>query len=194
MRALIVILESVWMYCPARFTQSESAPMHALVADHPLGMLVTQQGGMPDADHLPFELVVEEGVLRAHVARGNPVWRRAGQRVLVVFRGPSGYATPDRIEKAGNGGRVVPTWTYNVVHVHGTLRAIDDRDWLRALVERQTDHQEAALPDPWSVDDAPTDYTARLLAAIVGIEIVIDRIEGKWKSEPPPRVATAQLA
>ncbi len=182
------------MYCPARFTQSDSALMHALVADHPLGMLVTQRYGLPDADHLPFEWLAGEGLLRAHVARGNPVWRRAGQRVLVVFRGPSGYATPDRIEKAENGGRVVPTWTYNVVHVHGTLRAIDDPDWLRALVERQTDRQEAALPDPWSVDDAPADYTSKLLAAIVGIEIAVDRIEGKWKGEPPPRVAAIQLA
>ena len=182
------------MYCPTRFMQSEPALMHTLVADHPLGMLVTQRDGLPDADHLPFEWLAEEGVLRAHVARGNPVWRCAGQRVLVVFRGPSGYSTPDRIEKAENGGRVVPTWTYNVVHVHGILRTIDDRDWLRTLVEHQTEHQEMALPDPWSVDDAPPEYTSKLLAAIVGIEIAIERIEGKWKNEPPPRVATAQLA
>lgn len=177
------------MYCPSRFAQADLASMHALVADHPLAMLVTHIDGVPDADHLPFELLAEEGVLRAHVARGNPVWRRAGQQVLVVFRGPSGYATPDRIEKAEKQGRVVPTWTYQVVHVHGRLRAIDDPAWLRALVERQTERQEAALPDPWSVDDAPPDYTALLLRAIVGLEVAIDRIEGKWKTEPPPRTA-----
>jgi len=182
------------MYCPSRFAQADAHLMHALIADHPLAMLVTQNDGMPDADHLPFVLIPGKGVLRAHVARGNPVWRRAGQQVLAVFRGPSGYATPDRVEKAENSGRVVPTWTYSVVHVHGRLRAIDDADWLRALVEHQTDRQEAAQPDPWSVDDAPPDYTSKLLAAIVGIEIAIERIEGKWKSEPPPRVATARLA
>lgn len=177
------------MYCPARFTQTDTGLMHALIANHPLGMLVTHDDGAPDADHLPFALLREQGVLRAHVARGNPVWRRAGQEVLVVFRGPSGYATPDRIEMVEKNGRVVPTWTYEVVHVHGRLRAIDDPAWLRALVERQTDHQEAALPDPWSVDDAPPAYTAALLGAIVGIEIAIDRIEGKWKTEPPLRTA-----
>jgi len=182
------------MYCPTRFAQADPGLLHALIADHPLAMLVTQDGGLPDADHLPFVLLPAQGVLRAHVARGNPVWRRAGQQVLAVFRGPSGYATPDRAQKAANGGRVVPTWTYQVVHVHGRLRTIDDSSWLRALVERQTGHQEAAQPDPWAVADAPPDYTARLLAAIVGIEIAIERIEGKWKTEPPPRMATTGLA
>jgi len=182
------------MYCPARFAQPDAELLHTLVADHPLGMLVTHDNNMPDADHLPFEWIRENNVLRAHVARGNPVWRRAGQQVLVVFRGPSGYATPDRIEKIDTGGRVVPTWTYEVVHVHGTLRAVDDPVWLRPLLERQTDHQEASQPDPWSVADAPSDYTARLLRAIVGIEIAVERVEGKWKSEPPPRVATGRPA
>lgn len=180
------------MYCPTRFRQTDAEALHALVADHPLAMLVTQHDGMPDADHLPFELLANEGVLRAHVARGNPVWRRAGQQVLAVFRGPSGYATPDRIEKAENGGRVVPTWTYQVVHVHGRLRTVDDPGWLRTLVERQTDRHEAAQPDPWSVDDAPPDYTAMLLKAIVGIEIAIERIEGKWKTEPPLHAAATR--
>lgn len=182
------------MYCPTRFAQADATLVHTLIADHPLAMLVTQHDGRPDADHLPFVLIPGEGVLRAHVARGNPVWRRAGQQVLAVFPGPSGYSTPDRVEKAENGGRVVPTWTYNVVHVHGRLRVIDDPSWLRALVERQTDCQEASQPDPWSVDDAPRDYTDKLLAAIVGIEIAIERIEGKWKTEPPPRVARPHVA
>lgn len=182
------------MYCPARFAQPDAKLLHALIADHPLGILVTHDEGLPDADHLPFELIEQEGVLRGHVARGNPVWQRAGQPVLVVFRGPSAYATPDRVKKIQKGGRVVPTWTYEVVHVHGRLRAIDDPAWLRPLLERQTDHQEAAQPDPWSVDDAPPDYTALLMKAIVGIEITVERIEGKWKSEPPPLAAQTQPA
>jgi transcriptional regulator len=175
------------MYCPARFAQHDSATLHALIADHPLGMLVTHADGAPDADHLPFEWRAqgEHGLLHAHVARANPVWKRDGQRVLVVFRGPSGYVTPDRIEKVEKAGRAVPTWVYHVVHVHGRLRAVDDPAWLHALVTRQTAHQEAALPDPWSVQDAPPDYTGALLKAIVGIEIAIERIEGKWKTEPP---------
>lgn len=178
------------MYCPARFSQTDTSALHTLIGAHPLGMLVTSNDGLPDADHLPFELVAggEHGILRAHVARANPVWRRAGQPVLAVFRGASGYATPDRVEKAQNGGRVVPTWVYDVAHVHGVLRAVDDAAWLRALVTRQTTRHEATQPDPWSVGDAPPAYIDALLKAIVGIEIVVERIEGKWKREPAPRV------
>jgi len=174
------------MYCPARHAQTDPHILHALIATHPLAMLITSNDGAPDAEHLPFELVAggDHGILRAHVARRNPVWRRAGQQVLVVFRGPSHYVTPDRVEKAANGGRVVPTWDYDVVHVHGTLRAVDDAQWLRNLVTYQTNRHETAQPHPWSVDDAPRDYTEALLKAIVGIEIVVDRIEGKWKREP----------
>lgn len=177
------------MYCPTRFVQQDADALHALIAQYPLGMLVTHDDGVPDADHLPFEWIPEgeHGLLRAHVARANPVWKRDGQQVLAVFRGPSGYVTPDRIEKIEKEGRVVPTWVYHVVHVHGRLRAVDDPAWLRALVTRQTDHQEAALPDPWSVTDAPPDYTGALLRAIVGIEIAVERITGKWKTEPPRR-------
>lgn len=173
------------MYCPARLAQTDTRTLHTLIGAYPLAMLVTSNGGLPDADHLPFELVAggEHGVLQAHVARGNPVWRRAGQPVLVVFRGRSRYVTPDRVKKAGNGGRVVPTWDYDVVHLHGTLRAVDDVAWLRELVTRQTDRHEAAQPEPWSVIDAPRDYTDTLLKAIVGIEIVVERIEGKFKRE-----------
>lgn len=180
------------MYCSARFAQPDVAALHALIADHPLAMLVTHADGMPDADHLPFELAADGATLRAHVARRNPLWRRDGQQVLVVFRGPSGYATPDRVEKEETGGRVVPTWTYNVVHVHGRLRTQDDAAWLRAQVAHLTDSMERAQPDPWAVSDAPSDYLDAMLKAIVGIEIVIERIEGKWKTEPPPRVPTAR--
>jgi len=174
------------MYCPARIAQTDPQLLHALIAAYPLAMLVTYNDGLPDADHLPFELDTSgaHGVLRAHVARRNPLWRRAGQPVLAVFRGPSGYVTPDRVEKAENGGRVVPTWDYDVVHVHGTLRAVDDAEWLRVLVTRLTDRHEATQPHSWSVSDAPRDYTEALLKAIVGIEIVVERIEGKWKREP----------
>ena len=176
------------MYCPARFAQPDSTSLHDLIAAHPLGMLVTHSDGLPDADHLPFDVYLSEGVLRTHVARRNPLWQRDGQQVLVVFRGPSGYATPDRVEKEETGGRVVPTWTYNVVHVHGRLRTIDEPAGLLAQVTRLTDRMEHMQAEPWAVSDAPNDYIEWMLNAIVGIEIVIDRIEGKWKTEPPPRV------
>jgi transcriptional regulator len=178
------------MYCPARFAQPDSTHLHDLIAAHPLGMLVTHSDGLPDADHLPFDVYASEGTLRTHVARRNPVWRRDGQQVLVVFRGLAGYATPDRVEKEETGGRVVPTWTYNVVHVHGRLRTIDEPAWLLAQVTRLTDRMEHIQAAPWAVSDAPADYIDGMLGAIVGIEIVIERIEGKWKTEPPPRGRT----
>lgn len=175
------------MYLPKRHLQTQPEALLGLIADHPLGMLVTAHEGAPDADHLPFEFLPcgPRGVLRAHVARANPVWRREGQQVLVVFRGPSGYVTPDPVEKVEQQGRVVPTWDYQVVHVHGRLRAVEDPQWLLALVQRQSGRHEAGRSDPWSVDDAPRAYIDAMLKAIVGIEIAVERIEGKWKGSAP---------
>jgi transcriptional regulator len=184
------------MYVATRHRQEDPQAMHALIAAHALGMLVTHDGSAPDADHLPFEFVpvaadsaqesARLGLLRAHVARANPVWRRAGQQVLVVFRGPASYTPPDQEEKAATGGRVVPTWDYHVVHVHGRLRAIEDPAWLLDLLHGQTGHHEARQPQPWAIGDAPPAYIDGMLKAIVGIEIAIERIEGKWKGAPQP--------
>jgi len=174
------------MYLPTRHRQLDPQAMRALVERHALGLLVTLDDGLPVADHIPFECVEdgEHGLLRAHVARANPVWRRAGQEVLVVFRGPASYVPPDAEEKAATGGRVVPTWDYHVVHARGVLRAIEDPAWLLEFVRGQTAHHEAAQAQPWSVADAPPDYVDGMLKAIVGIEIPIDRIDGKWKGAP----------
>jgi transcriptional regulator len=176
------------MYLPTRDRQQHPQAMRSLIREHALGMLVTQDGGLPDADHLPFEFLeggtAGLGLLRAHVARANPVWRRAGQQVLAVFRGPAGYVPPDRQEKAATGGKVVPTWDYHVVHVHGRLRAIEEPGWLLDFLHGQTRHHEAAQPQPWSVADAPPAYIEGMLKAIVGIEIDIGRIDGKWKGIP----------
>lgn len=185
------------MYLPARHRQSDPQAIHALIRAHALGMLVTQDDGLPDADHLPFTFVPAAArpdaeladrprdLLRAHVARANPLWRRAGQAVLVVFRGPDGYVTPDRHQKIARGGRVVPTWDYHAVHVHGTLRALDDPAWMRGFLHAQTAQHEAGQPHPWSVADAPPEYIEDMLRALVGIEIAIERIEAKWKGAPP---------
>ena len=104
--------------------------------------------------------------------------------MLVVFRGLASYVPPDQQEKAATGGRVVPTWDYHVVHVHGRLRAVEDPAWLLKLLHGQTAHHEAPQAQPWSIADAPPAYIDGMLKAIVGIEIVIERIEGKWKGSP----------
>jgi transcriptional regulator len=175
------------MYLPTRHRQHDPQAMRTLIHRHALGMLVTIEDGLPVADHIPFEFVDhgEHGLLRAHVARANPLWRRAGQEVLVVFRGPAAYVPPSQEEKAATGGRVVPTWRYQAVHARGRLRAIEDPAWLLDFLHGQTAHHEAGQARPWSVDDAPPPYIDGLLKAIVGIEIAIERIDGKWKDVPP---------
>lgn len=173
------------MYQVGAFREERIDVMHALMRSHRLATLVTVQDGVPEANHLPLLIDPEpspNGTLRGHVARANPVWRQAaGREVLVIFQGPQAYVTPSWYPSKRETGQVVPTWNYAVVHACGPLIVHDDREWLRALVTRLTEQQEAALPQPWRVDDAPADYLERMLGAIVGIEIPVSRLVGKWK-------------
>ncbi len=178
------------MYNPPHFEETRAEVLHDLVAAHPLGTLVTLGSAGLDANHLPFELdraatpAAPHGTLRAHVARANPVWRdfSAAHGALVVFQGPQAYITPTWYAEAKPAtGRVVPTWNYCVVHAHGPLVVHDDRAWLRAQVERLVRRHESAQPKPWQVADAPADYLEKQLSAVVGIEIPIQRLAGKWK-------------
>jgi transcriptional regulator len=174
------------MYTPRRFSESRVEVMHALIDAHPLGSLVRYSNDALDADHIPFEISAPTaqapfGVLRGHVARANPLWRDAGAKVLVLFQGPSAYVSPEFFEEKAQTGEVVPTWNYAVVHAHGTLRAQHDPEWLLPVLERLTTRHEAARSNPWKVSDAPRDYIERMLGAIVGVEIAIERLEGKWK-------------
>jgi transcriptional regulator len=170
------------VYLPRHFEQQDPAALQQLMREHPLAALV--HGG-PDgltADHLPLEYDAASSCLRGHVARANPLWQRAqGGPVLVLFGGPQAYVSPGWYPGKTEHHKVVPTWNYAVVHAHGSLRAVDDAPWLRALVGRLTDHHEATRPTPWSVNDAPDDYVQQMLRAIVGIEIQVTRLVGKWK-------------
>jgi transcriptional regulator len=176
------------MYLPAHFAESRPDVLRDLILARPLGLLVTQNGdGGIDANDIPFVLDTDDAdkpaVLRAHVARANPVWRTARTDVesLVVFQGPQGYVSPAWYPSKAEHGKVVPTWNYIVVQGRGTLRAIDDREWVRAFVERLTTRHEGARPSPWAVADAPADYIETMLGAIVGIELVVTSLVGKWK-------------
>lgn len=174
------------MYLPSHFEETRVEVMHQLMQEHPLAMLVSHGAAGLDANHLPFEIVPAAeafGTLRGHVARGNPLWRElAGGEVLAVFQGAQAYITPAWYPTKQETEKVVPTWNYAVVHAHGPLRVIDDPAWLRALVTRLTERHEAAMPTPWQVSDAPADFIDRQLQAIVGIEIPIARLVGKWKT------------
>jgi len=174
------------MYNPKRFAETRLDVLHTLIAQHPLATLVTHGPDGLAADHIPFEIgapteAAPFGVLRAHVARANPLWRLSGTQVLAVFQGPSAYISPSLFAEKAISGKVVPTWNYATVHAAGEMKAIEDRDWLLAFVNRLTDRFEARRAEPWAVDDAPKPYIDALLNAIVGIEIPIARLDGKWK-------------
>jgi len=183
------------MYVPQHFEETDRAVLHALIQAHPLGTWVTPgDDGALIANHVPFLVDAERGehgTLVAHVARANPVWRSFSRSSdsIVVFQGAHAYVSPSWYPGKQAHGKVVPTWNYAVVHAHGRPQAIDDRDWLLRLVSRLTDTNEAAQARPWKVADAPSDYIDQMLKAIVGIEIPIARLEGKWKlSQNRPEV------
>jgi transcriptional regulator len=170
------------MYLPSHFAQHDAAALHALMREHPLATLVTQQAGGITADAIPLEYDAASRTLRGHVARANPIWREAaGQHVLAVFNGPQAYITPSWYPSKAATHKVVPTWNYTLVHAHGVLRAVEDAPWVHALVTGLTAHHEAPRAAPWAVADAPDDYVQQMLRAIVGIEIPVDRLIGKWK-------------
>jgi transcriptional regulator len=168
------------MYLPRSFHETRIDVLHALIRDYPFGTVVMHGAEGLAANHLPLELV-SDGLLHGHVARGNELAKADGAQVLVIFQAANGYISPNWYPSKHETGREVPTWNYAVVHVHGRLRVTDDKAWLRALLERLTDHHEATQPKPWHVSDAPEDHIEKMLKAIVGLEIAIERIEGKFK-------------
>lgn len=169
------------MYQPRHFAAPDDASVDALLREHPLAALVSQTEDGLTADHLPLEWDPAGRTLRGHIARANPLARRGGAVVMAIFRGPQAYVSPSWYPSKAEHHQVVPTWNYAVVHAHGRLALVDDADWLRALVGRLTDHHERPRAAPWSVDDAPADYIGKMLAAIVGIEIRVERLDAKWK-------------
>lgn len=174
------------MYLPPHFEETRPEVLHQLLRSHPLGLLVTLGPAGMEANAAPFLFDPERGphgTLRAHVARANPVWREARTDVdsLVVFQGPQAYVSPGWYASKAETGKVVPTWNYVLATARGRLRVIDDAEWVHRLVSELTDRHEASREAPWKVSDAPTDYVAGLLRAIVGIEIELTALTGKWK-------------
>ncbi|PLP97216.1 FMN-binding negative transcriptional regulator [Cupriavidus pauculus] len=174
------------MYVPAHFELADQQAMHALIGANPFGTLFTHGRSGMDATHIPFELDPaqgESGILKAHVARANPVWQDVanGDEVLVVFRAGDAYISPNWYPSKHEAHKQVPTWNYQVVHAHGRITVHDDERYVRGVVARLTRHHEASQPRPWKMSDAPTDFIDTLLKSIVGIEIEITRLQGKLK-------------
>ena len=174
------------MYVATHNEERDIPTLHALINAHPLGTWVTQGDGELIANHVPFLIDPTRGpngTLLCHVARANPLWQSFSTSVdsVVIFQGPQAYISPSWYASKRIHGKVVPTWDYAVVHAHGMPRAIEDRDWLLTFVSRLTDTQESTEAQRWKVTDAPHDYIDRLLQRIVGIEIPVSKLIGKWK-------------
>ncbi len=174
------------MYVPEHFAEHDPDQLRRLIVEHPLGTLVTLGSEGLSANHLPFELATgtgRDGALLGHVARGNRAWQdfSAEHEALVIFQGPSAYVSPNWYPTKAETHRHAPTYNYAVVHVYGRLVIHDDERWLRGFLGRLTKRMEAPQPQPWTMGDAPRDYLQHLLGGIVGIEIAITRLVGKWK-------------
>jgi transcriptional regulator len=176
------------MYVPSHFKEDDIDKLQQYIRDYGLGLLIIADDAGIETNHVPFHLIPEEGgslgLLQCHLARSNPAWQRlqGGARVLVVFQGPDAYISPSWYETKSETGRVVPTWNYLAVHAEGQARIIEDSSWLKHHLHRLTEQNESDMSAPWSVDDAPADFTERLVQAIVGVEIKIDSLTGKLKA------------
>jgi len=169
------------MYIPASFREDDAEALRALICAHPLGTLVTHGDDGLQASPLPF--LLEANTLRAHMARANPHWKTLAENTecLVIFTGPDAYVTPDWYPSKAVTHKVVPTWNYAAVHVRGRLRVVDEPGWLAQQIADLTATHEAVRPAPWRPADAPADFIAAQMQAVIGLEIVITQIEGKWK-------------
>jgi transcriptional regulator len=176
------------MYLPAYFEETRPEELHRLIKDFPLGALVVAGPNGLDANHIPFELEPEaggQGRLIAHVARANPVWKeiKEGDEALVIFRAGDAYVSPNWYPSKHELHKQVPTWNYQVVHVHGKVAVRDDERFVRGVVARLTKRHEGQTGDerPWKMTDSSKEYIDQMLTLIVGIEVEITRIVGKRK-------------
>jgi transcriptional regulator len=174
------------MYEPPLHRQEDLAAQHKLIETHPLGLLISSGPSGLLANSMPFLIDASAsrlGTLQAHMARANGQWRdlNGEHEVLVVFRGVDHYITPTWYETKRETEKVVPTWNYVMVQARGRPRVIDDAAWLRRQIDALTASQEVARPAPWAPADAPAAFIAAQINAIIGLEIEIAEIKGKWK-------------
>ena len=170
------------MYVPEHFREDRDDCIEKVIRESPLATIVLLVDGRFEANHIPLILDGSHRsrrVLQGHVARANPLAIHAKQEApcLAVFQGGSAYISPSWYPSKRDHGKVVPTWNYVAVHVHGRLRAVDDLDWIRQQMDRLTQQQESRFETPWSIDDAPPEYIERIAQGVVGIELTIERID-----------------
>jgi len=178
--------ETEGMYSPAAFREARPEIIEAAMAAHPLATLVTMGPRGLDASHLPLLYSRAEGgpgILRGHMARANPQWQDypPDTEALAIFSGPQHYVSPGWYPSTREHGKVVPTWNYVTVHAHGRLTFQTETEWLLENVKALTERQEESREMPWRVADAPAEFIENSLRAIVGVELTVTRLEGKWK-------------
>jgi transcriptional regulator len=174
------------LYSPPQFQQHDRSELTNLIQAHPLSTIVTLSPLDIEANHIPLlwrDDGSPGGVLCGHIARANPLWQQhdPSSEVLAVFHGPNAYISPSWYASKPEHGRGVPTWNYTAVHAYGQLRVVEEAEWLRSHLEDMTQQLEVNIPEPWALSDAPPEFVERLLAHIVGIEILVSRLSGKWK-------------
>ena len=174
------------MYVPADFAESRPDVLRELIVQHPFGSLVTHGKSGLDANHIPFELLPGDGglgELHAHVARANPVWQEVanGDEVLVIFRGGDAYISPNWYPSKREFKKQVPTWNYTVAHAHGRVTIRDDERYVRTVIARLTKTHESRQANPWKMSDSPKDFIDMMVKNIVGIEVEVTNLVGKFK-------------
>ncbi|MCC6980704.1 MAG: FMN-binding negative transcriptional regulator [Candidatus Melainabacteria bacterium] len=173
------------MYIPESFNEERKEVLHELIRNNPFGMIISNGDRGPVATSVPILLSQNEskfGLLQCHIARANPHWKNIdGQDVLVIFQGENAYISPNWYPTKEENGMVVPTWNYAMVQARGVARVVDDAGWLKEQITALTNQAERGFSRPWKVSDAPADYIDGQIKGIIGIEIKVDSLEGKWK-------------
>ena len=172
------------MYLPKHFLVEDPAILGQLIAEYPLATIIGNLDGQLEINHLPLMLSEDKTKLYGHIARSNPLTKVAGSKntaVTAIFNGPNAYVTPAWYPSKQESGKVVPTWNYAVVHAQGSIKLIEDPAWLRSHVAQMTDIHEPTYQSNWKLDDAPEEYVQMMLKAIIGIEIEVNSLIGKFK-------------
>ncbi|MGO0305288.1 FMN-binding negative transcriptional regulator [Endozoicomonas acroporae] len=174
------------MHIPSKFKEVNLGKLHSFIQEYPLGTLIFSAENTLDADHIPFYLQRQENeqvILQSHIAKANPLWKKVvdGQEALLIFHGPNAYISPNLYPSKKETGKAVPTWNYSVVHVRGRVFFKHESNWILQLLNKISDFHELNQNLPWSVSDAPAEFTKKLVNAVVGLEVVIDDIVGNFK-------------
>ncbi len=174
------------MYTPQKFSETDTQVMIEFMQCNAFATLISYSDQGLSAEHIPFIVDTQAGckaVLRAHIAKANPLWKRieSGAPVLVAFQGSNSYISPNWYPSKITDSKVVPTWNYTAVHAKGKIEFIHDAPWLLSLLNDLTNQHEKTQNKPWTVSDAPTKFVEKQLASIVGLEIIVENLEGKFK-------------